>query len=54
MCKRVLNSQTTDKGDVPFYKIGTFGKEANAFISRELFDEFVSRFSYPKEGDVLI
>ena len=25
MCKRVLKHQTREHGDVPFYKIGTFG-----------------------------
>ena len=54
MCKRVLKDQTSDNGDVPFFKIGTFGKEPNAYISNELFDEFVKKFSYPKKGDVLI
>ena len=54
MCKRVFKEQTTDKGDVPFYKIGTFGSEPDAFISQELFDEYKSKFAYPKKGDVLI
>ncbi len=26
MCKRVMKYQTSEKGDVPFFKIGTFGK----------------------------
>lgn len=39
MCKRILKSQTTDKGDIPFYKIGTFGKKADSFISNELFED---------------
>lgn len=26
MCKRVMKYQTSEKGDIPFYKIGTFGK----------------------------
>ena len=54
MCKRVLKAQTSENGDVPFFKIGTFGKEPNAYISNELFREFVKKFSYPKKGDVLI
>ena len=33
MCKRIFNYQTKDNGDIPFYKIGTFGKEPDAFIS---------------------
>lgn len=54
MCKRVFKNQTTDNGDVPFYKIGTFGSEPDAFISRELFEEYKSKFSYPEKGDILI
>ena len=54
MCKRILKEQTLPKGDVPFYKIGTFGKKADAFISREVFDEYKEKYSYPKKGEVLI
>jgi type I restriction enzyme S subunit len=54
MCKRVFKDETTNLGDVPFFKIGTFGKEPDAFISREKFDEFKTKFSFPKVGDILI
>lgn len=54
MCKRIFKDQTSIEGDVPFYKIGTFGKEPDAFITKELFTEFRDKFSYPKKGDVLI
>jgi type I restriction enzyme S subunit len=54
MCKRILKQQTSAMGDIPFYKIGTFGKEANAFIPAELFEEYKNRYSFPKLGDVLI
>jgi type I restriction enzyme S subunit len=54
MCKRIFKEQTTGTGDIPFYKIGTFGKTPNAFIKQELFDEYKSKFSYPKKGDILI
>ena len=30
MCKRIFAHQTSKIGDIPFYKIGTFGKEAEA------------------------
>lgn len=40
MCKRIMKAETSSSGDVPFYKIGTFGKKADAFISREKFDEY--------------
>ncbi|WP_103601105.1 restriction endonuclease subunit S [Campylobacter concisus] len=54
MCKRILKEQTSVNGEIPFYKIGTFGKEADAYISKELFDEYRSKYSYPKIGEVLI
>ena len=54
MCKRILKEQTSANGEIPFYKIGTFGKEADAYISKELFDEYRSKYSYPKIGEVLI
>ena len=54
MCKRILREQTTPEGDIPFYKIGTFGKKADAYISKELYNEFKSRYSYPKKGSILI
>jgi len=40
MCKRILKEQTSPNGDVPFYKIGTFGKEPDAFISKELYNKY--------------
>lgn len=54
MCKRIFADQTTENGEIPFFKIGTFGKEADAFISRSLYEEFKQRFSYPQKGDILI
>lgn len=54
MCRRILKNQTSDNGEVPFYKIGTFGKVATSYISRELFEDYKLRFSYPKLGDILI
>ncbi|MBQ8111902.1 MAG: restriction endonuclease subunit S [Kiritimatiellae bacterium] len=54
MCKRILKEQTEESGDVPFYKIGTFGRKADAYISRGLYEEFKSKYSYPKKGDILI
>ncbi len=53
MCRRIYKEQTDSSGDVPFYKIGTFGKEPDAFISKELFEEYKSKYSYPKKGDIL-
>ena len=54
MCKRIMKYQTDSCGDIPFFKIGTFGGKPDAYISRELFDEFKAKYSYPKVGDVLI
>lgn len=54
MCKRIMKSETSSSGDVPFYKIGTFGKEADAFISNETFEKYKNTYSYPKKGDLLI
>lgn len=54
MCKRIFKEQTTEQGDVPFYKIGTFGGTPDAFISRELFDEYQRLYQFPKVGDILI
>ena len=54
MCKRIFKNETSDVGDIPFYKIGTFGGEPDAYISRELFDEYREKFSYPDAGDVLL
>jgi type I restriction enzyme S subunit len=54
MCKRILKNQTSETGDIPFYKIGTFGKEPNAYISQEIFNEYKARYSYPRIGEVLI
>lgn len=54
MCKRILKSQTNTVGGVPFYKIGTFGKKADSYISQEAFDEYRSKYNFPKKGDVLI
>ena len=54
MCKRIFKEQTSTDGDIPFYKIGTFGAEPDAFISRELFKEYREKFQYPNIGDMLI
>ena len=54
MCRRIFKEQTSESGDIPFYKIGTFGGEADAFISRELFEEYKAKYPYPKKGDILI
>ena len=54
MCKRIFKEETSPEGDVPFFKIGTFGGEPDAFISRELFEEYKEKFSYPENGAILL
>ena len=54
MCKRILKHQTTSEGDIPFFKIGTFGKSPNAFIDEKTYLSFKQKFSFPKKGDILI
>lgn len=54
MCKRILKEETSESGDIPFYKISTFGGIADAFISKDIFEKYRETYSYPKIGDVLI
>lgn len=54
MCKRILKEQTSNEGDIPFYKIGTFGGQPDSFINKELFEKYKEKFSYPKIGNTLI
>lgn len=54
MCKRIMKHQTSPDGDIPFYKIGTFGKSPNAFIDNETYISFKEKYSFPKVGDILI
>lgn len=54
MCKRIFKEQTSATGDVPFFKIGTFGLDPDAYISSELYQEYRSKYSFPKKGDILI
>lgn len=54
MCRRIFKGQTTESGDIPFYKIGTFGGKADAYISKDLFEEYKTKYPFPKIGDILI
>ena len=54
MCKRIMKNQTNSIEGIPFYKIGTFGKVADAYITPEIYEEYKRLYSYPKKGDVLI
>ncbi|WP_288668340.1 restriction endonuclease subunit S [uncultured Akkermansia sp.] len=54
MCKRIFANQTSEIGEVPFFKIGTIGGYPDTFISKELFEEYKTRYNYPSEGEVMI
>ena len=54
MCKRIYKEQTSEQGDVPFFKIGTFGADPDAFISNELFEDFKRTYPYPTPGTLLV
>ena len=54
MCKRILKEQTSPTGDIPFYKIGTFGGIPDAFISRDLFEQYKEQYNYPRKGTLLL
>ena len=49
-----MKYQTTEKGDIPFYKIGTFGGTPDAYISLALFLELKKKYAYPQKGDILL
>ena len=53
-CKRIFKDQTSESGEIPFYKNGTIGLKADAFISREIFEEYKLLYPYPEMGDILI
>lgn len=54
MCKRIFLEDTKENGEVPFYKIGTFGQQADAYISYAKFAEFKKAYRFPHKGDILI
>ncbi len=54
MNKRIYKHETSANEEIPFYKIGNFGKKADTFISREQFNEYKEKYPYPKKGDILI
>lgn len=54
MCRRVFQDQTKTSGEIPFYKISTFGGKADAFISRSLYEKYKALYHYPEKGDPLL
>ncbi len=54
MCKRIFAEETNENEEIPFYKIGTLGEKPDVFISKKLFEEYRSKYNYPKKGEILI
>jgi len=54
MCKRVMKHETSLSGEIPFFKIGTFGKNPDAYITKKLYEYYKKKYPFPKVGDVLI
>ncbi|HHH5728160.1 TPA: restriction endonuclease subunit S [Listeria innocua] len=54
MNRRIFKEETSYKGEIPFYKIGTFGGVADSYITRERFEDYKLKYPYPEKGDVLI
>ena len=50
MCRRVFNQETREHGEIPFFKIGTFGKRPDAYISKKLSIATVSDFLFRKKA----
>ena len=54
MCRRIHKAETSIQGDIPFFKISTFGGTPTSFISAELYGKYKDKYPYPKKGDLLI
>lgn len=54
MCKRIHKAETSVQGDIPFFKISTFGGTPTSFISAELYEKYKEKYPYPKQGDLLV
>lgn len=54
MCKRIYQEETSPIGDVPFYKIGTFGSIPDAYISQKRYNYLKDTYRFPAVGDILI
>ena len=53
-CGEIPKELISDKGDIPLYRVGTLGKQATEFISKEAFENYWNKYPYPKTGDVLM
>jgi len=54
MCKRIFKHETSALGEVPFYKIGTFGGQPDAYISRAIYEKYRGQYPFPRRGEVLL
>lgn len=54
MCKRIFAEQTNPNSGIPFFKIGTFGGEPDAFIPQKIYKEYKEKYSFPQKGDILL
>lgn len=54
MCKRIFKHETKENGQIPFYKIGTFGGVADAYIETALYEDYKKKYPYPQASDILI
>ena len=54
MCKRIYKEEATEFGEIPFYKIGTLGKKADSYISKQLYETYRKKYHFPDVEDTLI
>ena len=54
MCKRIFKNETSQIGDIPFYKIKTFGRKQDSFINVDLYTQYKNKYPFPNKGDILI
>jgi len=54
MCKRIFSEETSEDEEIPFYKIGTLGNLPDAFIKRDLYEEYKNKYRFPRIGEILI
>ena len=47
MCRRIFKEQTSETGDIPFYKIGTFGAD----LMRLFPESFLKNTNFYVNGD---
>ena len=48
-CKRIYKDETASDGEIPFYKIGSFGKSPDSYINKELYEDMIEEFKILKD-----